>query len=134
MVETLAARVSQLVERGDIDRGDPSYGVALAAIDLGYDGLTRAQKRLYDRVVAPALAALDAGAPPASQASPDADRTASWRPIREAPSDRDVELATLVDGKPSALAFPCRRTNRTWVNAATGKPVFVRPSHWRAWP
>jgi hypothetical protein len=60
--------------------------------------------------------------------------TGGWKPIREAPDDVDVQLATMSGGKPSALAFACRRENRTWVNSATRKPIFIRPSHWRDWP
>jgi hypothetical protein len=143
--QELAEKVAALVQRGHLDRGDPAYGVALAAIDLGYERLTRAQKRLYDRVVAPALAALAAGTlPAASIAAPAAAKPAravpravemgyDWKPIREAPDDRDVQLATMVSGAPSALAFACRRENRTWVNAATRKPIYVKPSHWREW-
>jgi hypothetical protein len=143
--QELSEKVSALVQYGQLDRGDPAYGVALAAIDLGYDRLTRAQKRLYDRLVAPALAALASGtlpavtaaAPEAPKPAPEAPRRAEvgdgWKPIREAPEDRDVQLATMVGGKPSALAFACRRENRTWVNSATRKPIYVRPSHWREW-
>jgi hypothetical protein len=132
----LAAGVAALVERGVLDPGDPAYGVALAAIDLGYGRLTRAQRGLYDRVVAPALAALAAGPGPGETAAPcRATAPANcWRPIREAPDDRAVQLATMIDGEPSALAFACRQSRRTWVNAETRKPVFVRPSHWREWP
>ena len=133
----LAVQLAALVERGHLDRGHPAYGVALAAVDLGYDRLTRAQKGLYDRVVVPALAALAAGEPPPTSAvvpeKPGAGSSA-WRPVREAPDDRAVQLATMVDGRPSALAFPCRQMQRTWVNAETGKAIFVRPSHWREWP
>jgi hypothetical protein len=147
--QELAEKVSALVQRGHLDRGDPAYGVALAAIDLGYERLTRAQKRLYDRLVAPALAALAAGTLPAATVAPIAAPAApkparavprsveagdGWKPIREAPDDRDVQLATMVGGAPSALAFACRRENRTWVNAATRKPIYIRPSHWREWP
>lgn len=135
--QDLAAKIAALVERGQIDRGDPAYGVALAAIDLGYDRLTRAQRGLYDRVVAPALALLDSGAPPpsrpASPPRPAAEPGGTWKPIREAPVDRDVQLAMLVDGKVNALAFACRKSNRAWVNSVTGKTVFFQPSHWREW-
>lgn len=143
--QELSESVSALVRLGLLDRGDPAYGVALAAIDLGYDRLTRAQKRLYDRVIAPALADLASGSlperPPAPPPPPKPVRAAprrvevgdGWKPIREAPNDRDVQLATMVGGEPSALAFACRKENRTWVNTATGKPIYVRPSHWREW-
>jgi hypothetical protein len=129
----LAVKIAALVERGDLDPGEPAYGVALAAIDLGYDRLTRAQRGLYDRLVTPALSALAEGREPrrAPLAREGAD---AWRPIRTAPDDRLVQLATMVDGRPSALAFACRQVQKTWVNADTGKPVFVRPSHWRDWP
>ncbi|MCB1501119.1 MAG: hypothetical protein KDK07_15250 [Bauldia sp.] len=146
--QDLAEKVSALVQRGDIDRGDPAYGVALAAIDLGYDRLTRAQRGLFDRVVGPALAALARGEPPARMPSPPpraaavaangtvahAESANPWRPIREVPEGHDVQLAMLVDGSLSPLAFACRRDDRGWVNADTGKSVYVSPSHWRHWP
>jgi hypothetical protein len=141
----LADSVSALVRRGHLDRGDPAYGVALAAIDLGYERLTRAQKRLYDRSVAPALAALASNTLPAVPIAPVVAVAVprpvakavhvgnGWKSIREAPDDVDVQLATMVGGEPSALAFACRRENRTWVNSVTRKPIFIRPSHWRDW-
>lgn len=107
--------------------------------------MTRAQKRLFDRTVVPALAGLESGvlsanavaAAPAARPPREAPRHVEagdgWKPIREAPEDRDVQLATIVGGEPSALAFACRRENRTWVNSSTGKPIYVRPSHWREW-
>ncbi len=132
----LADKIAALVDRGELDPGDPAYGVALAAVDLGYDRLTRAQKGLYDRVVAPALAGLAAGGTPARAVAPPAEPVTGnpWRHIRSAPDDRPVQLATMAEGRPSALAFACRQVQRTWVNAESGKPVFVRPSHWREWP
>ncbi len=139
----LSKQVATLVERGHLDPGAPAYGVALAAIDLGYDRLTRAQRGLYDRVVAPALAALASGSPVPRSAAAAASASEwripgeglnPWRPIREAPDDRAVQIATMVDGRPSALAFACRQVQRTWVNADSGKTVYVRPSHWREWP
>lgn len=143
--QELAAKVAALVERGQLDKGDPAYGVALAAIDLGYDRLTRAQRGLYDRVVAPALASLDSGAPPPPRPAPPARpiaapsrpaasaRSDNWKPVREAPPDRDVQLAMLVSGEVNALAFACRKSSRGWVNSATGKTVYFQPSHWREW-
>jgi hypothetical protein len=145
----LAEKISALVDRGHLDRGDPAYGVALAAIDLGYDRMTRAQRNLYDRVIKPALKALASGKPPeapiashspapktpkaARRVAPNNFAGSGWKPIREAPEERDVQLAMMVDGEPSPLAFACRRENRMWINSATGKPVFFRPSHWREW-
>ncbi len=143
--QELAEKIAALVQGGHLDRGEPAYGVALAAIDLGYERMTRAQKRLYDRTVVPALAGLESGTLPANvvaaASAPRPPREAprhieagdGWKPIREAPEDRDVQLATIVGGEPSALAFACRRENRTWVNSATRKPIYVRPSHWREW-
>ena len=119
--------------RGRLDRGAPAYGVALAAIDLGYERLTRAQRNLYDRVVAPSIAALDTEPePPAPQEISVAGGPA-WKPVRTAPDNRDVALAIDVEGAMNVLAFACRRSGGAWVNAATGKPVYVRPTHWREW-
>jgi hypothetical protein len=127
---TLAAQLAALVARGVLHPFDPAYDVALSAIDRGYDGLTTAQKRLYDRIVAPALEGLSK---PAGKASGE-DRLA-WKPIREVPADTAiVQLAVRVDGAMSLMAIPCRRNGATWVGAVTGKAVHVRPTHWREWP
>lgn len=140
--QELAGKIATLVERGLLDLGDPAYGVALAAIGLGYDRLTRAQRGLYDRVIVPALSALASGAPlptrPAPAPRSDAVRGGTargdaWKPIREAPGDSDVHLAMLVGGEVNALAFACRKSRGGWVNAATGKTVYFQPSHWREW-
>ena len=40
-----------------------------------------------------------------------------WQPIVTAPYDRDLELA-VIDGKGEhSLVFPCRRTEKGWVDA-----------------
>jgi hypothetical protein len=57
-----------------------------------------------------------------------------WHPIATAPLDRDLLLSVIERGEVYALAFPCRRTAVGWVDAATGKPVMVDPTHWRGWP
>jgi hypothetical protein len=56
-----------------------------------------------------------------------------WQPISSAPLDRDLELSVIEKGEVHALVFPCRRTQAGWVNAKTGQPVFVDPTHWRVW-
>jgi len=124
----LADKIKMLVERGDLSLGEPAYGVALAAIDRGYDGLTTAQRGLYDRVVAPLLKTL-AEFPP--WIAPRSDR--DWRTIREAPLHTDVEVAVKVDGEMKSTVFPCRKFGGLWINARTGRRVFVSPTHWRPW-
>jgi hypothetical protein len=59
--------------------------------------------------------------------------SASWNTIDSAPFDRDLELAVLESKDFHALIFRCRRTPQGWINAATGQPVGVRPTHWREW-
>jgi hypothetical protein len=129
--------IEALVEQGDLDKGAPAYGVALAAIANGYDRLTRAQKGLFDRVIAPALAALAAsrktGLPSSSEARSDAAGSNAWRPIRKAPSDRDVQLGIRDGSGISPLAFACRRIGRSWVQSENSKPSSFRPTHWREW-
>jgi len=129
--------IEALVGRGDLDKGAPAYGVALAAIANGYDRLTRAQKGLFDRVIAPALAALaasrKAGPPSSSEVRSDAAGSNEWRPIREAPSDRDVQLGFRDSSRISPLAFACRRIGRSWIQSENSKPLSFRPTHWREW-
>jgi len=56
-----------------------------------------------------------------------------WRPIATAPFDRELQLSVIEKGEVYALAFPCRRREDGWINAKTGKLVFVEPTHWRFW-
>ena len=57
----------------------------------------------------------------------------AWQPISTAPFDRDLELAVLEGADTHALLARCRRASYGWVNAATGRPVDVNPTHWREW-
>lgn len=129
-VAQLAAQIAGLVKRGALHPFDPAYGVALAAIDLGYYGLTTAQRRLYDRDIAPALA--NSSSARGKQHFP---QPSSWKPIRSAPTRMSfAQLGVKVGGEVSALSFPCRKVGTAWVSEKTGKPVHVRPTHWREWP
>ncbi len=56
-----------------------------------------------------------------------------WQPIYSAPYGHDLELSVIENDVPHALAFPCRRVEEGWVNAATLRSVDVRPTHWRLW-
>ena len=56
-----------------------------------------------------------------------------WQPISTAPFDRDLELAVIDYDGAHALAFPCRRILRSWINAETKERIDVRPTHWRGW-
>ena len=53
----------------------------------------------------------------------------SFGPVR-ALSDVTFQVRA---GEVHALAFPCRRVLRGWVNSQTGAPVHVFPTHWREW-
>lgn len=127
--DVLSARVQDLIERGVLHPFDPVYDVALAAIDVGYDRLTRAQRGLFDRVLVPALegrSEFRAGDP--------LDRTLKWQPIREAPANQALQLAVEIDGTMRPLVFACRRRGFQWVNDTSRKIIYIRPSHWRKWP
>jgi hypothetical protein len=56
-----------------------------------------------------------------------------WQPISSAPFDRDLQLSVIEKEEVYALIFPCRRTQTGWVNAKTGKLVFVEATNWRMW-
>lgn len=93
---------------------------------------------MYDRDVLPLLLDLlpQALRRDAEAELGDAARTLepdAWQPIREAPQDRPVQLGALVDGGVQPFTFPCRQSQGVWVSAATGRPIFVRPSRWRDW-
>jgi hypothetical protein len=57
-----------------------------------------------------------------------------WQSIATAPFDRELDPGVIDNGEVYALAFPCRRTPEGWLNVATREFVFLRPTHWRAWP
>jgi hypothetical protein len=57
----------------------------------------------------------------------------AWIPIITAPFDRDLQLSVIEDGEVYALVFSCRRTANGWIDAGSGYPVYVHPTHWRAW-
>jgi hypothetical protein len=56
-----------------------------------------------------------------------------WRPVSNAPFDRNLELAVIDKDGPHALIFPCRRILAGWMNAETKERIEVRPTHWREW-
>jgi hypothetical protein len=69
----------------------------------------------------------------AQPAALDSVSTMEWNPIVSAPLDRDLELAVIDSDGPHALVFPCRRIVDGWVDAQTGKQVYLDPTHWRNW-
>jgi hypothetical protein len=56
-----------------------------------------------------------------------------WLPITSAPFDRDLQLSVIENGEVYALVFSCRKTANGWIEAGSGYPVHVHPTHWRAW-
>lgn len=56
-----------------------------------------------------------------------------WKPIVDAPSDRDLELAVIDHDGAHALVFPCQKLRDGWMNVRTGTRVEVHPTHWRDW-
>ena len=53
--------------------------------------------------------------------------------IDDVPADRDLCLAVIDGAGTHELAFPCRRVEGSWVDAKTGRPVDVSPTHWQEW-
>ncbi len=56
---------------------------------------------------------------------------ALWREISTAPLDRNVEVQIADEGEAYVLAFPCRRTDRGWINVVKNLPLSLEPTHWR---
>jgi hypothetical protein len=56
-----------------------------------------------------------------------------WNPIADAPFETDLEIGVIDAEGVHALVFACRRTQEGWVESVTGKPVEVKPTHWRRW-
>ena len=62
-------------------------------------------------------------------------RLSRWRPISTAPSNQELELRFVEDGKVSALEFPCLRTNEgAWIDVDLGNEIKIEPTEWRLWP
>jgi hypothetical protein len=62
-------------------------------------------------------------------------RLSRWRPISTAPSNQELEVRILEDGKVSTLEFPCVRTNDgSWLDVDLGSAVKIEPTQWRHWP
>jgi hypothetical protein len=56
-----------------------------------------------------------------------------WQPIASAPFDRDLELSVIEADETHALVFPCRRTEKGWLNVTMNLRISVDPTHWRLW-
>ena len=56
---------------------------------------------------------------------------APWREISSAPLNRNVEVQIADEGEAYVLAFPCRRTDRGWINVVKNLPLSLEPTHWR---
>lgn len=56
-----------------------------------------------------------------------------WLPVSIVPSDTDLEVCVMDRQGIHALIFPCRKDGAAWVDAETGKPVDIQPTHWRTW-
>ena len=54
--EDLHLAIEDLVDCGDLEKGQPAYGVAQQVIHQNYESLSPKQQALYDAVVVPALA------------------------------------------------------------------------------
>ena len=56
-----------------------------------------------------------------------------WQAVPVAPTDRDGEVAVIDKDGEHSIVFPCRRTGDGWIDAASGRHVDIRPTHWRLW-
>ena len=56
-----------------------------------------------------------------------------WKPISNAPVDRDLELAVIDRDGPHALVFPCRRILGGWMKVESKQWIDVDPTHWKEW-
>jgi hypothetical protein len=58
---------------------------------------------------------------------------APWRDISTAPLDRNVEVQVANGSEYFVLLFPCRQTDRGWINVIKNLPLSLEPTHWREW-
>lgn len=49
--------IEDLVDQGELEKDSAGYGVALQAVDYGYNSLTDKQKYVYDKFIGPLLGA-----------------------------------------------------------------------------
>ncbi len=62
-------------------------------------------------------------------------RLSRWRSISTAPSNQELEVRFVEDGKVSTLEFPCLRTNEgAWIDVDLGSAIKIEPTEWRLWP
>jgi hypothetical protein len=62
-------------------------------------------------------------------------RLSRWRPISTAPSNQELQVRFMEDGKVSTLEFPCLRTNDgSWIDVDLGSAIKIEPTQWRHWP
>ena len=59
--------------------------------------------------------------------------TGSWSRIDSAPRDTALELRVGSGHLSRPLSFPCRLTERGWINALTNEIIDIEPTHWREW-
>jgi hypothetical protein len=59
-----------------------------------------------------------------------------WKSIATAPFDQDVQLWVIDRFGARALAFPCRRTDKGWINSQlkVALAATIKPAYWREWP
>src|SRR5690348_13360585 len=57
-----------------------------------------------------------------------------WKPVANAPFDRDLELAVIDYDGPHALVFPCRRILSGWVNSQTKARLAPHGHQWSGEP
>jgi hypothetical protein len=53
--------------------------------------------------------------------------------LADVPDDCDLVVAALNGDGLHALEFRCRCKDGCWINAATGRLIEIRPTHWRYW-
>ena len=61
------------------------------------------------------------------------DQRVDWQRAASAPFDRLLELAVIGAAGIDTITVPCRRILNGWIDAASGEPLDVRPTHWREW-
>ena len=61
-------------------------------------------------------------------------RLSRWRLISTAPSNQELEIRIVEDGKVSKVEFPCLRTNDgAWIDVDLGTEIKLQPVEWRHW-
>jgi hypothetical protein len=61
------------------------------------------------------------------------DKDKIWQPIATAPAHIELEVSIYDNDEYHTLVFPCRYDGSGWWDVRAGRPMPLKPTHWRLW-